>query len=37
MQTNLSAILAEASSTELWTRWERPAFLYVIYGVILLC
>ena len=37
MQTNLTVILAEASTTELWTRWERPTYLHVIYGVILLC
>ena len=37
MQTSLSAILAEASSADPWTSRARPTFLYVIYGVILLC
>lgn len=33
----LSAILAEAQSADPWTSRARPSFLYVIYGVILLC
>jgi len=37
MQTSLSAILAEANSADPWTSRARPTFLYVIYGVILLC
>jgi len=37
MQTSLSAILAEANSQDPWTSRARPTFLYVIYGVILLC
>jgi len=37
MQTSLSAILAEANSPDPWTSRARPTFLYVIYGVILLC
>lgn len=37
MQTTLSAILAEAGSADPWTSRERPTFLHVICGVILLC
>ena len=37
MQASLSAILAEANSPDPWTSRARPTFLYVIYGVILLC
>ena len=37
MQTSLSAIMAEASSADPWTSRARPTFLYVMYGVILLC
>jgi hypothetical protein len=37
MQVSLSAILAEANSADPWTSRARPTFLYVIYGVILLC
>lgn len=37
MQTSLSAILAEANSQDPWASQARPTFLYVIYGVILLC
>lgn len=37
MQVSLSAILAEASSADPWTSRARPTFLYVMYGVILLC
>lgn len=36
-RVQLSAILAEAQSTDPWTSRARPSFLYVIYGVILLC
>ena len=31
------AFLAEANSADPWTSRARPTFLYVIYGVILLC
>lgn len=37
MQASLSVILAEANSADPWTSRARPTFLYVIYGVILLC
>ena len=37
MQVSLSVILAEAHSADPWTSRARPTFLYVIYGVILLC
>jgi hypothetical protein len=37
MQVTLSAILAEANSADPWTSRARPTFLYVIYGVIMLC
>jgi len=37
MQTQLSAILAEAQSPDPWTSRARPSFLYIIYLVILLC
>jgi len=37
MQVSLSAILAEANSADPWTSRARPTFLYVIYGIILLC
>ena len=33
----LSAILAEGRSPDPWTSRARPTFLYVMYGVILLC
>lgn len=33
----LSAILAEAQSSDPWTSRARPTFLYVIYAVILMC
>ena len=36
LQTQLSAIVAEANSRDPWTSRARPTFLYVIYGVILL-
>lgn len=35
MQVQLSAILAEANSTDPWTSRSRPAFLYVVYIFIL--
>lgn len=37
IQTQLSAILAEAQSPDPWTSRARPTFLYVIYSVIGLC
>lgn len=35
LRTRLSAILAEAGSTDPWTSRARPSFLYVIYVIIL--
>lgn len=35
MQTQMSAILAEAQSADPWTSRARPSFLYVIYFLIL--
>jgi hypothetical protein len=35
LQIQLSAILAEASSSDPWTSRARPTFLYVIYVLIL--
>lgn len=35
MQTQMSAIIAEANSTDPWTSRARPSFLYVIYVLIL--
>jgi hypothetical protein len=35
METRLSAILAEAQSTDPWTSRARPSFMYVIYILIL--
>jgi len=35
MQVQMSAILAEAQSSDKWTSRARPAFLYVIYIFIL--
>ncbi len=35
LRTQLSAILAEAGSTDPWTSRARPSFLYVIYAMIL--
>lgn len=35
VQTQLSAILAEAQSADPWTSRARPSFLYVIYAMIL--
>ncbi|WP_206238901.1 holin family protein [Novosphingobium terrae] len=36
LQTQLSAIVAEANATDPWTSRARPSFLYVMY-VIILC
>ena len=36
LQTQLSAIVAEANSTDPWTSRARPSFLYVMYAMILL-
>lgn len=35
LQTQLSAILAEAQSTDPWTSRARPTFLYVVYILLL--
>ena len=35
LQTNLSAIIAEAGSRDPWTSRARPSFLYVMYVMIL--
>lgn len=35
MKTTLSAIIAEANSTDPWTSRARPSFLYVVYVLIL--
>ena len=35
IQTQLSAIIAEANSADPWTSRARPSFLYVMYVVIL--
>ena len=35
LQTQLSAIVAEASSPDPWTSRARPSFLYVMYALIL--
>lgn len=35
IQAQLSAILAEAQSTDPWTSRARPAFLYVMYALLL--
>lgn len=35
VQTRLSAIVAEANSTDPWTSRARPSFLYVMYAIIL--
>ena len=37
LKTGLSVMLAEEQSRDPWTSRARPAFLYVIYLVILLC
>ena len=36
-EIQMSAIVAEAKSADLWTSRARPSFLYVIYAVIILC
>lgn len=36
IKTQLSAIIAEANSTDPWTSRARPSFLYVIYTMILI-
>jgi hypothetical protein len=36
MELQLSAILAEANSTDTWTSRARPTFLYVMYAILLL-
>lgn len=36
MKASLSAILAEANSTDPWTSRARPSFLYVIYTMVLM-
>lgn len=35
LQASLSAIVAEAGSTDPWTSRARPSFLYVMYAMIL--
>lgn len=35
MATSMSAIIAEAQSTDPWTSRARPSFLYIIYVMIL--
>jgi len=35
LQTQLSAIVAEAGSQDPWTSRARPSFLYVMYAIIL--
>ncbi len=35
LQTQLSAIVAEANSTDPWTSRARPSFMYVMYVMIL--
>jgi hypothetical protein len=35
VQARLSAILAEAQSSDPWTRRARPSFLYVMYALLL--
>ncbi len=35
LKAQLSAILAEANSTDPWTSRARPSFLYVMYAIIL--
>lgn len=36
LRTQLSAIVAEAQSTDPWTSRARPSFLYVMYALLLL-
>jgi len=35
METQLSAIIAEANSSDPWTSRARPSFLYVMYAMLL--
>ena len=35
LQTQLSAIVAEANSADPWTSRARPSFLYVMYAILL--
>ncbi len=35
VRTQLSAIMAEAQSTDPWTSRARPSFLYVMYAILL--
>ncbi|MDO7844088.1 holin family protein [Sphingomonas immobilis] len=35
VRTQISAILAEAQSTDPWTSRARPSFLYVMYAILL--
>lgn len=35
LETRMSAILAEANSSDPWTSRARPSFLYVFYAIIL--
>ncbi len=35
LKTQMSAIVAEAQSTDPWTSRARPSFLYVMYAIIL--
>ncbi len=37
LENRFAAIVAEAKSNDKWTSRARPAFLYVMYGVIGLC
>ena len=37
IKTSMSAIMAEASSSDPWTSRARPSFLYVVYILILSC
>lgn len=37
MRTQMSAIVAEAQSSDPWTSRARPSFLYVMYALILWC
>ncbi|KLE35268.1 holin family protein [Aurantiacibacter luteus] len=37
IETQLSAIIAEANSQDPWTSRARPSFLYVMYAIILFC
>lgn len=37
LRISMSAILAEAQSTDPWTSRARPTFLYVFYLILLMC